>query len=855
MKAPIPDIKSDFGTPLDTALYHAADGWKVFPVKGKAPLTSHGVKDASGDPRTIQDHFYTPAGRRATGVGGACEGLIVVDIDPRSGGYIPEDLPDTRVHYSGRGDGGCHLIYRLPDGVSTLKSSASEIAPGIDIKTGAGSYIVLPGSLHPDTWEPYFANTTPIADIPTDFLDLLQASDLDDEADAPVERGPSLAELLADPPEVGGRNDWLTRVAGHYARTYRGEPETYVASVNAANDLLRHPLDDEELSRTRKSIWSADLQSRQEPDLEDKLTPENGWLVSTGTSLRTLVWEKRARGKMEKVPFDLTNFDLQVQHAIWNETSESWDYVCNLVTPDAPGMAEPITISSSQFGDPKRARQQLAGRALSIMSGANLVHRDMDWAGRILAYLRSQDAPQFTYVEHCGWDDQEGAYVTPLGAIGAQGLRDFRAVRPTKSVAKLGGKYGLADTSDNARLILSEILTYQEPEITSVFGAWWAASLAKQWISPLVSLFPVCAVEASSESGKTTGFFELMVPLSGQTERAGQATVAVLRNALAASSCLITWVDDMDQPEIIHETLRVLTAGGTLSKMTINHEPVSYHLRGSLFFTGESLALDSQKALRDRVISLTPPSPRNRVSQITPGVSQWHDVVAMRSRLRALGGQDGGSSIAGHFLTLIAGLREVLPTWVEEEQARHITSSRSQDRDTVLLVGARILDYLTQQTQLVNQNGLTRTAYGWVRADIERRSTMTLEERLEETDGGDALDLDTTLLTKLIPEYLATAGRLNGPSPAVEIHDDVSEMWVSLPRVARWWSERRHGRVDTRTETREALVRQCQQLRAARPAEVEGNVPRRMGSSRKATKVWVFRGEFYRATRLRDEYH
>lgn len=855
MKAPIPKIITDFGTPLETALYHAADGWRVFPVKGKQPLTSHGVKDATSDPTEIKAQFTSAAGRNATGVAGSCLGIVVVDIDPRNGGYVPEDLPATRVHYSGRGDGGCHLIYKLPAGVSGLKSSTSKVSPGVDIKTGEGSYIALPGSIHPVTWEPYTANDTPIAEVPSDFLNLLQAADLSDEPEV-APRGPSLAELLASPPEVGGRNEWLTRVAGHYARTYRGDPESYVASVNAANDQLRAPLDDDELTRTRKSIWSADLQSRQEPELEEKLTPENGWLVSTGTTMKTLMWEKHARGKMEKVPFDLTDFDLRVKHSIWNDDQESWDYVCDLITPRDPGMREPIIISSLKFGDPKRARQQLSGRGLNVMSGANLVHKDMDWAGRILTYLRSQKAPQFTYVDHCGWHDLERGYVTSQGAVTSQGLRDFEHVRPTKSVAKLGGVFGFAGDQDEAREILAEILTYQEPEITSIFGAWWAASLAKQWISPLVSLFPVCAVEASSESGKTTGFFELMVPLGGQTSKAGQDTLAVLRNVLAASSNLITWVDDLDRPEIIHETLRVLTAEGTLRKMNSELEPVEYQLRGSLFFTGESLGLDSQKALRDRVISLTPPSPRNRMSQKTPGRSQWDDVKAMRARLYALGGADRGAGIAGHFLTLIAGLKDVLPTWVEEEQARQISSSRSQDRDTVLLVGARIVDYLTHGAVLSSHGGDENTAYGWVKADVVSRATMTVEERLEVSDGSEASDLDTTLMAKLLPEYLATMGHLESPAPAAELREDVGELWVSLPRIAMWWRDKMHGRIEPRTESRDSLTRQCQQLRAALPEDVDSSVLRRMGSGRnvKQTRVWIFRGSIYQAMVGRMEY-
>lgn len=257
------------GSLLQIALNHAADGWPVLPLKGKVPLVKGGVKNASTDPDEIRSMFSLHEGV-ATGVGGATAGRLVVDVDPRSGGQIPEGLPQTRVHYSGRGDGGCHLIFNLPEGAPELKSSTSSLAQGVDIKTGAGSYVVLPGSLHPDTGEPYTMTTHAIQEAPQELLEKLQKG----KPSAPG--GKSLASLLANPPEVGGRNEWLTCVAGYYARQHYGKPNgevSYRQALGEANRLLKTPMDADEVGKTATSVWQAEHDKRDGQIAPDPFDP------------------------------------------------------------------------------------------------------------------------------------------------------------------------------------------------------------------------------------------------------------------------------------------------------------------------------------------------------------------------------------------------------------------------------------------------------------------------------------------------------------------------------------------------------------------------------------------------------
>jgi hypothetical protein len=146
---------------LDAALELAAAGWRVFPLRGKAPAIAkeaggNGVLDATTDPATITA-WWTGRYRRCNIGARVPDPLVVIDIDPRHGGHLTlaelEDehgpLPETLTVLSGRGDGGRHLHYRRPHG----PLSASRLGAGIDVKTSAG-YCVVPPSTHPDTGQP-----------------------------------------------------------------------------------------------------------------------------------------------------------------------------------------------------------------------------------------------------------------------------------------------------------------------------------------------------------------------------------------------------------------------------------------------------------------------------------------------------------------------------------------------------------------------------------------------------------------------------------------------------------------------------------------------------------------------------
>jgi len=148
---------------VEVALAYAAAGFKVLPVfgmkhgrcgcgrpdcqsPGKHPILANWPETATTDTNIIGDWF-----RRypSANVGMTLEGLVVVDVDPRNGGDADElerahpELKETCIQETG--GGGRHYLFRAPVGALYAK----ELRHGVDIKAGAGAFIVVEPSLHP----------------------------------------------------------------------------------------------------------------------------------------------------------------------------------------------------------------------------------------------------------------------------------------------------------------------------------------------------------------------------------------------------------------------------------------------------------------------------------------------------------------------------------------------------------------------------------------------------------------------------------------------------------------------------------------------------------------------------------
>lgn len=242
------------GEPKEWALALAALGFQVGPLKGKRPLTPHGVKDFTHKPATVENwwHRYPNANIGAR----VPEGYVVLDIDPRNGGNETWEeitalvsLPKTLVVTTG--SGGKHYWFKLPDNVSTRGSAG----PGIDIKTHTG-YLVMPGSTHPDTRGPYVVDTwvgpNEIAELPPGLCPHVYKKQHPKPVGSPRvpadpdKRRAGLVNEMKKAPE-GQRNNTLYRVARrNYEENLGCEQELRDAALHTGLPL-------EEIDRTLAS--------------------------------------------------------------------------------------------------------------------------------------------------------------------------------------------------------------------------------------------------------------------------------------------------------------------------------------------------------------------------------------------------------------------------------------------------------------------------------------------------------------------------------------------------------------------------------------------------------------------------
>ena len=154
-------------TNADHVLAYVERGWRVLPLwkpspagctcprgvdcerPGKHPRTRNGVHDATTDRARILRWRWEGAN---VGIAtGAESGLVVLDIDPRSGGDETiarlQDrlgvLPESPAVITG--GGGRHLYFAFPAGADI---GCPMLGPGLDVR-GQGGYVVAPPSIHP----------------------------------------------------------------------------------------------------------------------------------------------------------------------------------------------------------------------------------------------------------------------------------------------------------------------------------------------------------------------------------------------------------------------------------------------------------------------------------------------------------------------------------------------------------------------------------------------------------------------------------------------------------------------------------------------------------------------------------
>ncbi len=252
-------------TPLDFALAYAKAGYRVLPVRGKIPMTEHGAHDACKDESTIRQWWtkYPDAN-----IGLTLDGLVVVDIDPRNGGdlgTLPQPLPETC--YAKTGGGGWHYLYRARNGTKY----PGTLGAGIDVKAGAGAYIVVEPSIHAsgerycwlDETEPF--TTTP-AEAP-EWLAKPEAPRADRE------QGGHSADCLDSIARGEALHDSLRDLAAHYAALGIGFAEI-CKLLELAMHASKAPHDERRLERL------ADIPKLVNSAIEKFRSPNHGAAVA-----------------------------------------------------------------------------------------------------------------------------------------------------------------------------------------------------------------------------------------------------------------------------------------------------------------------------------------------------------------------------------------------------------------------------------------------------------------------------------------------------------------------------------------------------------------------------------------------
>lgn len=765
-------------TPFEVAKTIQQLGWNVIPVavgeKGpkiqwrewqKKKQTTADLQELFGDLDAC--NFWIVAGR--------VSGLAVIDVDSdEADEWLRGQIPNLdRTWHVITPSGGKHYYFHYPTGSfpsRALRNKGIEI----DIKSDGGGVVIPPSKGYRWVIDPW-TNPAALKEIPVSFLRKLSSPDgVKATDDTPKKMG--LRQLLNAAKTMGegeGRNDHLTKIAGHYARKFVPDQDegwgSYSAALVKANKLFPEPLPKEEFGKLRKSVWKAERDKAQQewttPSQQAwSLEEQDGRLIAVSNKGLVEFWG---------------DFDVRADAVAYDsERGEMWFRVVlySDIWPD--GYHD--LMSSAVLASSQRLMAWLMGRGFGI----EWTRKTINHGVMLLKYLQRQKPPEQSVLECHGWHDGVG-FVYGGNLITADGItKSDHVVMLPKDWAPF--KYGDTDEGE-AREVLNEVLTFQDETVASVFGSWWASTFLKGQIIRYTSLFPFLALEAASESGKTRGFFALMIELSGLTVGPGQFTGAALRDRLSAHRNGIVWIDDRTRVDADLDLIRLATSEEYMTKMgedRTRHE--RRRLVAPVVLSGESLgAIVTSKAYMDRAILLDAPSPVGRVSLRDSSRSQWDDVQELHYRYN----QDL-SQLAGTIVRMALKNEDL----VEQIPKVRRGVGRNADKWAALLCGATILSRMTED----------RTHYDRVKSwlfDGGHKGQRSMEDAL-------------TLL--VIPRVWKLAGYPTQPWREIGVPNPVwfdrsrSCGWIHLPSLASDWLEyaQRTRTFDPRTQDASALNRQ-----------------------------------------------
>ncbi len=771
-------------TTLENAQELAGWGFNVLPARGKSPIVKWSDYQAKRSDSELP-LWFKPNKRYNYWVNcGTISGWICLDCDSDEGeafwrNQLGDVLDQTACVKTSKGH---HYWFRIPEGHDPIPSWSQNNAQkdaGILFDVRAeGTGAIVPPSIHESghvyEWVrgPDYGKDVPEA--------LCGPQTTEDGGEAPQARS-MLIHLVESPPDgEGGRNNWLARVAGHYAKEYApARRDAYEYHVRLAADKLDPPLPDTEIDKTLESLWRKECAKGHSELVGQEPEEKSGYLLPGGDTLLTEC--VNGKGKDAEVSLEVWgDFDIRAVGVVEDEEARRVYDV--RVHRRRQGDVRAALLPAPTLADIRQLNVWLGELGVSILPPPGMTAKGSP-SQRLARYIEAQDPPHFTVVNHLGWDGD--VFVAHEGNIDAEGLAVHTDRKPHPILRNRAPyRYGFAVTPEEAAAVLREVLTFHDETICSVFGAWWAACLLKGQIedSRSSTLFPFMAIAAPSESGKTNGFLPMMVALSGNTVGNDSPTVAELRDSLSSNRSGIVWIDDKDSTEHYRELVRQATSGGTVSKKGEDRTTsVRVKLVNPLMLTGEALTVVGvEKASIDRAVQLDLPSPVGRRSLKDPSKPQYVDVVRLSRKYPDL------NDAAGTLLSMAMSHASL----IDHMEALQLQSGRFAEKMSIMRLGARVLTLMTGE-------------------EVHTERVDTWAHAQEELGNENALTL--TILPGLLAatNFSSRVQEASGDWPITPVLHADGMVWFNTQATALYWTRLNRGRDNSRVADPKAIESQA----------------------------------------------
>lgn len=751
-------------------------------------------------------------------------------------GQLPPTWSSTR-----RGQGDSRIrFYRVPEGRRWPTKANTDIEV---IQYGHRYAVVWPSELDEDGRQYYWyqpdgtlATRVPriaeLTELPASWVDdpnawgwpRLQPTKADCGATGGSRSKRALLDLLSDDPGRG--NDWLAKVCGILAPAvatgmlHEDEAMGFVKAVDAASDT---PHEATRLEQTWRSVLRGErknhpdrgesLRLRQmsaaklaaqvgsvEPALTQASAPvtvdksvaldfseDNGHLRDRIEEFGYEALIKEAttddEGRQQKALTAVFG-DFKLRAKSMHEQDGVITWVVDFICKDGSVKTD-REITSDILSNNAALKRWVMGNG-GLLRYNNPTNTDKGDAGtRLQALLMSQDPPRCEIVDYLGWNERLGVFVADQGTLqpGISAVDPYTRIRPTKfAIEHSRSRYGVKVGCKEAIEVFREVLTFHDETAASVVGSWAVMAVLRGHLNAQV--FPTLKVDGTAESGKSK-FLQQVLSLVGSTGTGGGWTKATARTALGTNSSGIVWFDDCDGlTGDIQELLRQAATGGDatnrdvsdLSKLQITK------FRASAVISSEGLGtfFNSQKANRDRMVTVHFPDPKGRKSRHNPDRPQWDDVVALW--VDRWGGDY--TQLAG---SLVSAILELAPM-LSQLKGLNKTSSRRSQTDSLMIMGSMILARLTGDDFHIDR------IQSWIdnQEDLGNASVIVLQV------------IPTLWRQHMWPKNSQDpSGKWINPGAPVPVFLDGSTdtFWVNVTRMADQWAERkdRNERMDSLT--------------------------------------------------------